>query len=316
MKWTEKENNILVKYYSTSPFKEILLRFPERTEAAVRLQARKLNLKSKHKWTEEEIKILKDTYSTLTPKKIQKLLPNRKSTAIRCKAEKLNLVSYKTWTDKDIKYLKEHYAYGTWEDLTAKLNRTKSTIVTYARNFKLVKETRPNKRWPEQDIKFLEDNYLNMPMRDLMKKLGRSKDHIIFAANNRGLARAPVNESSLESLFAEKLDEMNIEYEIQVKAWKYKIDFVIDKDIAIELQGTYWHCDSRVYSDGPKYETQKKAILRDKRKNAYLKSKGFKTVIIWENDFYDNWKEVNKHLTVVLQGDLQDYDSANTVKLS
>jgi G:T-mismatch repair DNA endonuclease (very short patch repair protein) len=317
-------------------------------------------------WTKQEIDILRKNYHVKTPKEISKLI-DRNFNAIRDKARTLKLRSYRTWSEADINYLKENYAFGTWPELEKNLNRKKAAIVAYARNFGLVKETRPNSPWYAKNSKFLKKNYATMSNEELAKKLNKPKHQIVAVANNHGLRKSnksfhrketrrewtaqeekflvhnlgkmkrrdivaflgrsitSINHkveklglseqfvSNLEKYFEAELKILEYNYEVQKPVWKYKIDFMV-KNVAIELNGTYWHCDYRAYPEGPKYNTQRNAIIRDRKKYKYLKQKGYKVVIIWEYDFYNNWENVKRNLIAVLQGDLEDYDSAKTVK--
>lgn len=54
--------------------------------------------------------------------------------------------------------------------------------------------------------------------------------------------------------------------------------------VAIEVNGTYWHCDPRAYPDGPKYTIQKKNIASWKRKVKYAKQLGIQILVLWEID--------------------------------
>ena len=69
-----------------------------------------------------------------------------------------------------------------------------------------------------------------------------------------------------------------------------------DKKLVIEINGTYWHCDKRIYHDGPINDTQKEKIKKDEIKYNYLKENGYNLLIIWEKDIKENLKEVKKNL--------------------
>jgi hypothetical protein len=55
----------------------------------------------------------------------------------------------------------------------------------------------------------------------------------------------------------------------------YSIDYAIpQKKIAFEIDGDYWHCNPKIYPDGPKYDMQKKNIRIQRAKTAYLTNRG------------------------------------------
>lgn len=65
----------------------------------------------------------------------------------------------------------------------------------------------------------------------------------------------------------------------------YQFDFLLhDERILIEVNGDYWHCNPKIYPNGPKNEIQKLKIEQDKLKKEFAESKGFTIVSIWEND--------------------------------
>jgi len=71
-------------------------------------------------------------------------------------------------------------------------------------------------------------------------------------------------ETSIEKMIRQCLERFHIEFEQEVKIGKYRADFLIPKlKLVIECDGEYWH--SREYSE-----------KRDKGKDQYLKSKGYK----------------------------------------
>ena len=349
-KWTNKEIEILKKNYHVKTPKQIS-KLINRTYSAITKKAWDFGLEGYRKWTNDELQILKENYHIKSSKQISRLI-DRKVASIRAKAASLGLTNYRAWSEKDISYLKEKYSIAPKQELAETLHRSYKTIVSHANFLKLKRnrwtekeleiltsnyyqlgsknlETVLNKSsstisakaknlgldykqfWTKQEENFLKNNLGKMKRSIIANFLNRSMNSIDHKLEKLGLTEQFV--SNLEKDFEAELRIMKFSYDTQVSAWKYKIDFVVNTT-AIELNGTYWHCDSRAYPDGPKYNTQRKAILRDQKKYKYLKEKGYKVVIIWEYDFYNNWENVKQNLIAVLQSDLQDYDSAKTVK--
>jgi len=86
---------------------------------------------------------------------------------------------------------------------------------------------------------------------------------------------------------------------------KYKIDILIkDKNIAIEFNGTYWHCDPRFYKEDyinkKKNLTAKQIWEYDNRRKEFLEKIGYKVLTIWEYDFKLDKEKVIKNIMELL----------------
>jgi G:T-mismatch repair DNA endonuclease (very short patch repair protein) len=63
-------------------------------------------------------------------------------------------------------------------------------------------------------------------------------------------------------------------------------DFYLpDLKLAVEVNGTYWHADPRVYPNGPDTPSQKRTCEKYAVKRAALKVLGIKVREVWEEDF-------------------------------
>ncbi len=106
--------------------------------------------------------------------------------------------------------------------------------------------------------------------------------------------------SKLEKKFMEEfLDRLGVEYEYQYKAesiGRY-YDFRIKPNgPIIEIQGTYWHADPRVYEDKNLNRTQRRDRKIDEVKKTWCALHGIKLIYIWEKDINENPSKVMKLL--------------------
>ena len=70
--------------------------------------------------------------------------------------------------------------------------------------------------------------------------------------------------------------------------------YIPSKRLIIEVNGSYWHCDNRIYKNGPINDIQKRKIERDNIKYSYLNNNCYKLLIIWELDIKNNPEMVKK----------------------
>jgi very-short-patch-repair endonuclease len=63
----------------------------------------------------------------------------------------------------------------------------------------------------------------------------------------------------------------------------------------IEVDGDFWHCNPINFPNAD-YITQQKNVIRDKEKNEWAQSNGYKLLRFWENDINNNIKQVKQTL--------------------
>ena len=97
--------------------------------------------------------------------------------------------------------------------------------------------------------------------------------------------------SGLEEDVAKALDELGIAYDRQVGIRNPAngrfcacVDFCLSDNKVLEVNGTYWHADPRVYPNGPEFPSQKQTVERYKKKIASLQSLGITIIELWELD--------------------------------
>ena len=78
---------------------------------------------------------------------------------------------------------------------------------------------------------------------------------------------------------------------------KFYADIIsIDRKLIVEFNGSYWHCDPRLYvstyEHGVKRMTASEIWKADSERNAHLQQMGYCVLTVWELDFLSNaWKE-------------------------
>lgn len=84
------------------------------------------------------------------------------------------------------------------------------------------------------------------------------------------------------------LDKLNINYKNEEIKYGYAVDiYLVNYDLFIEINGEFWHCDSRKYKS-IEYDIQLKRIIEDKKKNTRFKNNGYNILYLWENDIINN----------------------------
>jgi hypothetical protein len=111
--------------------------------------------------------------------------------------------------------------------------------------------------------------------------------------------------SKVEDLVAAELDRIGVKHVRQFAirsnngTFAFVFDFLIGDDIALEVQGTYWHADPRFFPDGPTHEIQKRNAFKWARKLAECASRNIRVIEVWE---YDIKKDIRKAIAEALNG--------------
>lgn len=105
--------------------------------------------------------------------------------------------------------------------------------------------------------------------------------------------------SELEKTFMDILNSIGIEYHSQfyVSEIPALYDFKIKgKNILIEVDGDYWHCNPETKFEIPKYDSQFSNIKKDKIKTEWAESNGYILLRFWESDIKNNRLQIVKTL--------------------
>ena len=110
--------------------------------------------------------------------------------------------------------------------------------------------------------------------------------------------------SQLENDFIDEyIKPLNIEYQTQYfikDIHQYCDVYIPSKNLIIECDGSFWHCDPRLFPEGAKYEYQKRKIEKDKIKNDYLLNNGYKLLKLCELDIINNPSLIKEKLHNIL----------------
>jgi hypothetical protein len=110
------------------------------------------------------------------------------------------------------------------------------------------------------------------------------------------------------------LNDLNIKFENEYICDYFTVDnYLVDFNLYIEVMGTYWHTDSRFYSN-IKNENQLKVIINDKSKHTFIKNKFFKEILyLWEYDIINNYSICKQLIIEYIKnsGRLFNYHSFN-----
>ena len=109
--------------------------------------------------------------------------------------------------------------------------------------------------------------------------------------------------SKLEEDFAKQfLDKLGVEYVYQFEAVGTGrfYDFKIVDGTLIEIQGSYWHVDPRLYEQKDLNPTQKRRQRVDEYKKKWALLKGIPIYYFWEKDIRENPNQVLKEFKKIL----------------
>lgn len=114
--------------------------------------------------------------------------------------------------------------------------------------------------------------------------------------------KMPTSITKPHKIISEYLNDNKIEHINEFTENPYSIDIVLkDKHIAIEIMGSYWHGDIRKYKDFEELkEFQIKNIIRDSKKELYLKNNGYIIIYLWEKDIMQDLQKCEIIIQTVL----------------
>lgn len=236
-KWTNKELDILAKYYYEKPLNELVdMMNNKHTADAIQTKALKYFGFSKDKtWTNDEINILNTYYSIESVDDVCKRLPNRTREAIIKQANNFKIIScfaLKTyWSDSDKKLLFDNWENMTDDELSILIGKDRESIL--------------NKRWACGLSRF--NHYEDASYVDIIKYIRgniwkwksesmKSCDYKCVITGSKDFQVHHLY--SLSSIFNETIRENNIILKDNFSNYsKEELSFILDK--FIEKQNQY-----------------------------------------------------------------------------
>jgi len=116
--------------------------------------------------------------------------------------------------------------------------------------------------------------------------------------------------SKIEKRVGEVLKSLRYKFQAQYPMFsttgrcKGIFDFYLDAHgVAIEVNGTFWHSDPRVYPTGPIYKTQKKNARSWRRKCKQARQRGIRIIVLWEKDL-EEADDIREYIKTVLKDEL------------
>lgn len=70
------------------------------------------------------------------------------------------------------------------------------------------------------------------------------------------------------------------------------------------IDGDFWHCNPKVYPNGPKYASQIKNLKIQERKENYIKKKNWKILRFWELDINKNPNYIKEKLLNYIKNEI------------
>jgi|GEM_PF-3669298 len=234
---------------------------------------------------------------------------NKTKICISCKKRKLRTAFYprneennKGWVTSECKKCTQVNRKKRYEK---KLNRL---VGTHA------------KKYTESEIELLKTMYLSgksyiqickrFPNRSKHALESKLSELSIAGTRNYLLKR----KTKIEEIVETWLKQFNYIYEDQKIISRMVVDFCVN-NIVIEVQGSYWHCDKKLYPNGPIYELQEKNIYRDTMRKNKLIALGYNILYVWEYDIEHNPEETQKTFQAVLNSNIWNDNRPISVEL-
>lgn len=132
--------------------------------------------------------------------------------------------------------------------------------------------------------------------------------------SNLSEGKIKMTETVPHTKITEVLVALGIPYLNEKIVSDYSFDIYLPKhDLYIEINGGYWHCDNRLYSE-IKHSHQVERIIQDKRKRTYMLNNLNKNILyLWEHDINKNLDVCVNLIEKFIEGEglLENYHSMN-----
>lgn len=97
-----------------------------------------------------------------------------------------------------------------------------------------------------------------------------------------------VGSTSIESSVYAALESAGVDFHRQHVIGIWAVDaYIPSLNLVIECQGDYWHCNPKVFPDGPESDVQRRGVERDRRRRRWFTARGYQYIELWESDIND-----------------------------
>lgn len=202
--WSGREIELLRVLYPIMPCEEVAEQLG-RSHDAVKMKARKLELRKMQFWSEQEDRLLRDSYREQSYDRIAERL-GRTVLAVKARTITLGLeAKVPNWTQDEIRLLRDSYGTTDLDAIAGELGRTRAATAEKAREMGLVRW----RHWSREDVQRLTELYPRHTTRELAGKLGRSYETIRYKSHQLGLRRQsqPVECGAISSQSTEQATE-------------------------------------------------------------------------------------------------------------
>jgi hypothetical protein len=216
--------------------------------------------------------------------------PETKIKSAKTQSENWKKGLYKGWWEDDTEETRNKI-----EGIKEKLRNDKERGLKISQSLSGVKKSEEHKKnCSISQIKRYEENP--------ELKINQSKTRLQWMRDN-----SKVKTSKLEDTFELFFHILNLKRDIDyeknflVQDIKTFFDFkLINKNILIEIDGDFYHCNPETNYSKPKYEIQFKNLSNDKRKNTWCKNHNVPLHRFWEKDINERPEWVISELKKIL----------------
>lgn len=325
-KWTDNEINFLKQNYMTLT-NSFLAKKLNKNSKQICTKIKDLNLNGtrinqdhlyfdpdeidfiNNNWTKMNDKDLADNINKLynpCRKRTEKTIANYRKLVLKINRpinSELNNIGNFTWTNNEETFLINNFYNLSILELSNCLGKTESAILNKSKKLGLKSLNSKGIKWTQERIEFLKDNFNTLSINTIAKKLQLPVEKILAKAIELNIVYQVKQLTNPEIFVKNQLEKLNINFEYQKdiyynKTNRYRVDYIIN-NIIIEVQGDYYHCNPKIYKDGPVDIIQANNIEKDITKKEKLSKMGYKVYYIWENDINTNPNEVINFLAAL-----------------
>ena len=323
--WTEDDIDFLIQNYKNAN-NGYLCDYLDKSVKCLKSMMKKLGLKEEDRHTTKtffhplSIEFIKNNYQNYNDEELTKIINDRFEPKNHKRSLKsvyflrkhvLNLsreskivrkMPEKCWSKSDEEYLVNNCYYKSIEEIAEHLHRTPKAVKTRMTKYGLNQITNIGTKFTQEKNQYLRENFDKLPINMICQEMQIPIFRIIAQAQYLGLVHSVHYLTDIEIFIKQNLDRLNVRYQEQKKIdvgkrrW-FKVDFLINESIALEVQGDYYHCNPQIFPNGPQDCIQAEAVRRDKDKFDTLSKLGYEMHYIWENDIKNSPQEVTRYLS-------------------